>query len=160
MVVRQSLSGEGFHLPTRRNARLLGVSPVTARLPEALPMSFLVARYAEGDEILDSVIAQSAPRLNVMDLKILHTPARLTMPAVSLQDFPAELAISFRIKPQPWALGTDPGQNVTCTSSRSCFRCGFGRPMTSRVRQGNRASRLPASKLTPARKSAQIISKQ
>jgi hypothetical protein len=32
--------------------------------------------------------------------------------------------------------------------------------MTSRMRQGNRASRLPASRLTPARKSAQIISRQ
>ena len=85
---------------------------------------------------------RSAPPLNVMDLKILHAPAPLATPAVSLQDFTAELAISFRIKPQPWALGTDPLQNVTCTSSRSCFRCGFGRPMTSRMRQGNRASRL------------------
>ena len=123
-------------------------------------MGFLMARCAEGDQILGSVIAQSAPRLNVMDLKILHSPARLATPAISLQDFPAELAISFRVKPQAWPLGADPFQSVTCTSSRSCFLCGFGRPMTSRVRQGNRASWLPASKLTPARKSAQIISKQ
>jgi len=63
-----------------------------------LLMDFLVARCAEGDQILGSVIAQSAPRLNVMDLKILHSPARLTSPPISLQDFPAELAISFRIK--------------------------------------------------------------
>ena len=123
-------------------------------------MGFLMARRAEGDQILGSVIAQSAPRLNVMDLKILHSPARLATPAVSLQNFAAELAISFRIKPQAGPLCSDPCQSVTCTSSRSCFLCGFGRPMTSRVRQGNRASRLPASKLTPARKSAQIISKQ
>ena len=123
-------------------------------------MGFLMARRAEGDQILGSVIAQSAPRLNVMDLKIFHAPARLATPAVSLQDFTAELAISFRVKPQAGPLCTDPRQSVTCTSSRSCFLCGFGRPMTSRVRQGNRASRLPASKLTPARKSAQIISRQ
>ncbi len=123
-------------------------------------MGFLMARCAESDQILGSVIAQSAPRLNVMDLKIFHAPARLATPAISLQDFAAELAISFRIKPQAWPFGSDPSQSVTCTSSRSCFLCGFGRPMTSRVRQGNRASWLPASKLTPARKSAQIISKQ
>ena len=123
-------------------------------------MGFLMARRAEGDQILGNIISESAPRLYVMDLKAFHPPAPLTTPAISLQDFAAELAISFRIKPQAGSLGTDPCQNVTCTSSRSCFRCGFGRPMTSRVRQGNRASRLPASKLTPARKSAQIISKQ
>ena len=67
-------------------------------------MGFLMARRAEGDQILGSVIAQSAPRLNVMDLKIFHPPARLATPAVSLQDFAAELAISFRIKPQAWPL--------------------------------------------------------
>ena len=86
-------------------------------------MGFLMARRAEGDQILGNIISESAPRLNVMDLKIFHPPARLTAPAVSLQDFPAELAISFWIKPQAWPLCADPFQNVTCTSSRSCFRC-------------------------------------
>jgi len=47
-------------------------------------MSLLMARCAEGDQILGSVIAQSAPRLNVMDLKTLDAPARLATPAVSL----------------------------------------------------------------------------
>lgn len=123
-------------------------------------MGFLMARCAEGDQIFGSVIAQSAPPLNVMDLKPFHPATPLATPAISLQDFTAELAISFWIKPQAGPLCGDPFQNVTCTSSISCFRCGFGRPMTSRVRQGNRASRLLASKVTPARKSAQIISKQ
>ena len=125
-----------------------------------MSVGVLVALDTKSYQILGRVIAQSAPRLNVMDLKIFHAPARLATPAISLQNFAAELAISFRIKPQAWPLGADPRQSVTCTSSRSCFLCGFGRPMTSRVRQGNRASRLPASKLTPARKSAQIISRQ
>jgi hypothetical protein len=35
----------------------------------------------------------------MMDLKAFHPPARLTTPAVPLQDFTAELAISFRIEP-------------------------------------------------------------
>jgi hypothetical protein len=125
-----------------------------------LSMRFSVASSTKCHQVLGSVIAQSTPRLNMMDLKILHSPARLATPAISLQDFTAKLAIRFRIKPQPWPLYTDPRQSVTCTSSRSCFLCGFGRPMTSRVRQGNKTSRLSASKLTPARKSAQIISKQ
>jgi hypothetical protein len=123
-------------------------------------MNVFVAPSTKSDQILGSVIAQSTSWLNVVDLKILHAPARLTTPAVSHQNVTAELAISLRVKPQPWPSGTNFGQSVTCTSSRSCFLCGFGRPMTSRVRQGNRVSRLPASKLTPARKSAQIISRQ
>jgi hypothetical protein len=63
-------------------------------------MGFLMARCAKGDQILGGVIALPAPPLNVMDLKILHSPARLATPSVSLQDFPAKLAISFRTKPQ------------------------------------------------------------
>jgi hypothetical protein len=47
-------------------------------------MDFLVARCAEGDQIFGNVIAQSASRLNVMDLKTLHPPAPLTTPAVAL----------------------------------------------------------------------------
>jgi hypothetical protein len=47
-------------------------------------MGFLMARSAEGDQILASVIAQSAARLNVMNLKTLDAPARLATPAVSL----------------------------------------------------------------------------
>jgi len=39
-----------------------------------LPMDFLMARRACGDEILGGVIAQSAPQPNVVDLKILHSP--------------------------------------------------------------------------------------
>jgi hypothetical protein len=47
-------------------------------------MGFLMTRCAEDDQILGSVIAQSAPRQNVMDLKTLHSPAPLATPAVSL----------------------------------------------------------------------------
>src|ERR1700686_2295187 len=122
-----------------------------------MSVSVQVTLDTKSYEILSRIIAHAAPGLDVMDLKILEAPARLATAPISLQDFTAQPAISFRIKPQARPLCTDPFQNVTCTSSRSCFRCGFGRPMTSRVRQGNRASRLPASKLTPARKSAQII---
>ena len=123
-------------------------------------MGFLMTRCAEGDQILGSVIAQSASRLNVMDLKTLDAPAPLATPAITLQDFAAKLAISLKVKLQAWSSGTDPSQSVTWTFSSNCFLSGFGRPMTSRVREGNRASWLPASKLTPARKSAQIISRQ
>ena len=48
-----------------------------------------MASDAQGDEILIRIIAQQTARLNVMDLKILHSPARLASPAVSLQNFEA-----------------------------------------------------------------------
>ena len=91
------------------------------------------------------------------DLPSAHTVGNAIRLALGL---PGRLAIRFRGKPQAWPFCEDPSQSVTGTSSRSCLICGFGRPMTSRVRHGNSASRLPASKLTPAKKSAQIISRQ
>jgi hypothetical protein len=49
-------------------------------------MGVLMAGCAEGDQVLCGVIALSAPRLNVMDLKIFHAPERLITAAVSLQN--------------------------------------------------------------------------
>jgi hypothetical protein len=69
-----------------------------------MSMSVLVALHTKNYEILSRIITQAAPRLNVMDLKIFHSSARLASPAISLQDFAAELAISFRGKPQAWPL--------------------------------------------------------
>jgi hypothetical protein len=59
-------------------------------------MDFLMARCTEGYQILGRVIAQSAPRLNVMGLQILRPPTRLATPAISLQDFAAMQEIKFR----------------------------------------------------------------
>jgi hypothetical protein len=61
---------------------MAGLPGQKARL--GLPMGFLMTRCAEDDQILGSVIAQSAPRLDVMNLKTLDTPAPLATPAVSL----------------------------------------------------------------------------
>jgi len=85
-----------------------------------LSMGFLVAPSTKNHQIFGSVIAQSASRLNVMDLETLRSSAALATPAVSLQDFPAELAIGFKVKLQAWLSGTDFSQSVTRTFSRSC----------------------------------------
>lgn len=60
-------------------------------------MNFLMARRGEDDQILGSIFAQAAPRLNVMDLKILHSSTSLATPPITLQDSPAEKAVGFRI---------------------------------------------------------------
>jgi hypothetical protein len=88
-----------------------------------LSMDFMVAPDTKSNQILGRVVTQSASRLNVMDLKTLRSPAPLATPAISFQDFAAELAISFEIKPQAGPFGTDPGQSVTWTFSRSCCLC-------------------------------------
>ena len=62
-----------------------------------MSVSVLVALGAKSYEILSRIITQSAPPLDVMDLKTLDAPTRLATPAVSLQNFVAELAISVRV---------------------------------------------------------------
>jgi hypothetical protein len=63
-------------------------------------MTKLMTVRTESDQIFLHIVAQSAPPLNVMDLKTFHSPAPLASPAISLQDLAAELAICFPIKPQ------------------------------------------------------------
>ena len=69
--------------------------PVGSAHDAILSMSLVMATCTKSYEILSRIITQSAPPLDVMDLEIFHTPARLASPAISLQDFLAELAISF-----------------------------------------------------------------
>ena len=54
-----------------------------------MSVSVLVAIDAKSYEILSRVITQTAPRLDVMDLKILQAPAPLATPSIPLQNFSA-----------------------------------------------------------------------
>ena len=78
-----------------------------------MSVSVLVTRGAKSDEILSGIIPQAAPRLDVMDLKIFRSPARLAMPAVPLQDFTAELTVGFGIQLQAWPFGSNCSQGAT-----------------------------------------------
>ena len=72
-----------------------------------------MALGAKSYEILSRIITQAAPRLNVMDLKALNTPAILAAPAVPLQNFTTELAISRRLKFQAWLFCSNSSQGTT-----------------------------------------------
>jgi hypothetical protein len=45
-----------------------------------------MAIRAQSDQILFAVVAQMAPRLNVMDLQVGSTPAALASPTITTQD--------------------------------------------------------------------------
>jgi hypothetical protein len=71
-----------------------------------------MAADAKSYEILSRIIAQAAARLNVMDLQTLDTPAGLATPAIPLQNFLAELAISLRLEFQAWPFGSTSSQGT------------------------------------------------
>jgi len=77
-----------------------------------MSVSVLVALDAKSYEILSRIIAQSTSRTNVMHLKSLHSSTQLATPAVSLEDFTAELAIGFSIKPQAGSFRAYPSHIV------------------------------------------------
>jgi hypothetical protein len=76
-------------------------------------VSFLVTDDAKSDQILGRVMAEVAPRLDVMDLKVSDLPTPLATPAVPLEDFMAELVVSLRLEPQAWPFGSNSGQGTT-----------------------------------------------
>ena len=75
-------------------------------------MSFLVTLRTKSYQILSGVIAQTAPRLNMVNLKTHDATAPLATPAVSIQHFAAKLAICFRIKLHAGSFGTHPSRIV------------------------------------------------
>jgi hypothetical protein len=124
------------------------------------PMFRSAAVIAKGYQVGFDVVAQLTSPLYVMDLEISHPSARLATPAVTLEDLLTELAISFWSKPQARPFGLYSIQGTTWTASSTSILCGLGRASTIRVRAAIRALWFPVSRLTPARKSAQIISRQ
>ena len=66
-----------------------------------------MADNAKSYQVLGRVIAEAAPRLDVMDLKAFDLPAPLATPAVPLEDFTAKLAISLRLELQAWPFGSN-----------------------------------------------------
>jgi hypothetical protein len=78
-----------------------------------MSVSALVALGAKSHEILSGIIAQAAPGLDVMDLKILRSPARLATPAVPLQDLITEQTVGFSVQLQTWPFGSNCRQGAT-----------------------------------------------
>lgn len=67
-------------------------------------IKYRYSTYTDSDWVFLYVGTQLAPRLHLISLKILLAAARLASLAVTVQDFPAELATSFRGQPQAWPL--------------------------------------------------------
>ncbi len=64
-------------------------------------MYFLMAVGTQRDQVLLGTVEQMTAKLLVMNLKITQTAARLTSPAIPLQNFATELFVGLARKPQP-----------------------------------------------------------
>src|ERR1035441_8806917 len=128
--------------------------------PRLRLMGFPVTVPAQRDEIVLHVIAQLAPELHVMNFQSNDGPTALAAPLVALQHRLTQPAIGFWVKTQSWAFRFRQDHVALCRPSRNCSRCGEGRSLKRRSMERSNALGSPFSRVAPARKSAQIISRQ
>jgi hypothetical protein len=113
---------------------------------------------AKSDEVFFHVASQSASRLNMMDLEIFGTPASLAAPAVASEHPLAKPPIGIRVQPKPGLPRVHDAFGIR--NKNSCFS-EFGSSTYIRLSAKRRESERPEpSRFAPARKSAQIISRQ
>jgi hypothetical protein len=116
---------------------------------------------ADGNEILFRVVAGVAAKLFVMDFQVRHRTARLTTPAIATQDLPSQVLVGWRIEPQGCRFWTSGAHDTFSLSPpRNACRCSTGRNLKNLIIENSSVSGSPLSRFAPARKSAQIISRQ
>src|SRR5205809_4522539 len=120
-----------------------------------------MAMRAEGDEIILLITARVTAELLMMDFEISHRPTRLTSPAISPQHSFGQLLVLAFFEPDRRSFQQILVHRMFCvaSSANACF-CSPGRNPNNREIVCSNRSGCPLSRLAPARKSAQIISRQ
>ena len=120
-----------------------------------------MATGAQGDQIRVVIGALLAAQLLVVDLQVLSGTTDLASPTIPTQYLFSELFVGFGIKPQARSLGSNPFHEAfSVTSCRKACRCSPGRNLKNRDMDCRSAVGSSFSRFAPARKSAQIISRQ
>ncbi len=118
-----------------------------------------MAHSTESDQIRIVVVALSAPQLLVMDVQILPGATELASRAIAAQYLFSELVVRFGTEPQTRPLGSN-SLHLLVTSWRKACRCSPGRNLKNRDMDFKSTVGSSFSMFAPARKSAQIISRQ
>ena len=116
---------------------------------------------AKGNQIQIVIRALLAAKLLVMDLQVLPRTTDLALPAIATQYLFSELVVRFGIEPQARSLGSNPVHEAfSVTSCRKACRCSPGKNLKNRDMDCRSTVGSSFSRFAPARKSAQIISRQ
>jgi hypothetical protein len=125
------------------------------------PVNECMACGAQCNQVLFGVLAGVAPELFVMDFQARHGATGLTPPAIATQDLLPQTLVRRGIQPQAREFRTNRAQDAfSLRLPRNACRCSPGRNLKNLVIENNSVSGSPLSRLAPARKSAQIISRQ
>jgi hypothetical protein len=120
-----------------------------------------MAYRTKRNQVLLSVVTGLTAEFLVVDLEVGHRAASLASPTIPPEYLVAELFVRSGIKPQAWLLWPDAIHDAFPAKwSRNVFRSSPGKNLKKRRIDCRRTCELPFSRLAPARKSAQIISRQ
>ena len=91
-----------------------------------LEMHIPMTADAKCYQVFESVVSQSAPRLDVMNLEILRRSAVLASPAVSLQNLFAKFIVGLPIQSKAGPFLTHGSHEAFCSPSRklTCMASG------------------------------------
>ena len=123
-------------------------------------MLTFVASCAKCNQILGYIVPEMAPPSDVMNLQVFHRTAILTTPAVALENLSTEILVRRWRKAYSRLLSPQSGHVVLSTPPKNSSFCVFGSKWKSRDRESSKMFESVSCKFAPARKSAQIISKQ
>ena len=124
-------------------------------------MHCFMAASAQGKQISLLIVALLTAQLLVVDLQVLSRAADLALPTIAAQYLLAEPFVKLGIKPQSRSLGSNPVHEAfSVTSFRKASLCSLGRNLKNRDMDCRSTVGSSFSRFAPARKSAQIISRQ
>src|SRR6476660_191896 len=113
------------------------------------------------DQVLFRIFAALAAKFFVLHLQIHHAAAVLTSPAITPHHLLSELIVRFGIEPKPRPFGQYSVHEAFWISScRKACRWSPGRNLKNREMDCKSTVGSSFSRFAPARKSAQIISRQ
>jgi hypothetical protein len=123
-------------------------------------MNFGMTRRAQRNQVRYCVVSERTAKLHVMSLQVFPGSANLATPAIPPKYSSPELTICSASKSDSRTLRSDPDHAISFSSFRSSLLCGPGTNANRRRIESKSVFELGSSRLAPARKSAQIISRQ
>jgi hypothetical protein len=141
--------------------RELCLPDVRAQVIGSAAMHLRVACRAQRNQVLLGVGSRMTTELPVVYFKIRHRSTGLTSPAISTQDLLSQPLIRDQIQPQAGRFGPRRAHDaLSLRPPRNACCCSPGKNLKNLVIEYSNISGFPLSRLAPAKKSAQIISRQ
>jgi hypothetical protein len=146
-------------MPTRKPSHFIGFTALSPKRSTAMHSG--VAYGTKRDQVLLRIIARVTAKFLVVNLKIGHCATRLASPAVAMQHLLAQTVVLVGVELHAHMFWSDSSHDAfSVTWCKNACLSSPGRNLKNRKADCKRTSGFSFSRFAPAKKSAQIISKQ